>query len=326
MFGEHDLLDERIGQYLHAQSPVELYELILARYEVDYERDRPALIRDVMTYMWAAREGLSESELLDLLGKGRAPLPNALWSPLALDMGQSLIDHSGLYGFAHDALRRAVERRYLERPADRQQAHRRLAAYFDGRDLSPRKVRELPWQLQQAGELNRLAACLRDLALLHAAVKNNALEVCRYWDAIEKNTSRRRDRVYRAVVETPEKHLDAVRDVAMLLMNGGYHDVATRMLAAAQTHCSATGQRELQAEFLGSEFRVERNRRLHDREFKIARVPREALLKRTVPERRYLLDAGEGQRQRRRGLRPWPSSAAAGRQSLRGRGSDAGHR
>ena len=33
-------------------------------HEHDYERERPGLVRDSMSYLWAARRGLSESELL----------------------------------------------------------------------------------------------------------------------------------------------------------------------------------------------------------------------------------------------------------------------
>ena len=48
------------------------------------KRERPGLVRDAMTFIWAARRGLAETELLDLLGKDGEPLPGAYWVPFHL--------------------------------------------------------------------------------------------------------------------------------------------------------------------------------------------------------------------------------------------------
>ena len=45
LLGEHETLDGAIDHYLAAATVDALYELILARYEEDYERDRPGLVR-----------------------------------------------------------------------------------------------------------------------------------------------------------------------------------------------------------------------------------------------------------------------------------------
>ncbi len=58
VFGIHKLIPERIEHYLGAGTVDDLYELILTRYEEDYDRDRPGLVRDVMTLIWAAGHGL----------------------------------------------------------------------------------------------------------------------------------------------------------------------------------------------------------------------------------------------------------------------------
>ena len=135
LFGVHETLDECISDYLAAATVDELYERILARYEEDYEGERPGLVRDAMSLLWAARRGLSEAELLDLLGDDGTPLPRAHWSPLYLAAEASLVNRSGLIGFFHDYLRQAVEGRYLPTEEDRRQAHLRLADYFGRRSL-----------------------------------------------------------------------------------------------------------------------------------------------------------------------------------------------
>ncbi len=58
-----------------------------------------------MSLFWAARRGLSETELLDHDGQ---PLPRARWSSLFLGAEQSLTSRGGLIGFFHDYPRQAV--------------------------------------------------------------------------------------------------------------------------------------------------------------------------------------------------------------------------
>jgi len=104
-----------------------------------------------MSLIWAARRGLSESELLDILGSDDLPLPRAIWSPLYLAAGQSLLDRSGFIGFSHDYFRQAVHDWYLKAEEDKLAAHIRLADYFEKQDINTRKVDELPYQLAAGG-------------------------------------------------------------------------------------------------------------------------------------------------------------------------------
>ncbi len=156
------MLDQRIVHYLSVKTVEGLYEKILERYEEDYDRERPGLVRDAMSFIWASRRGLSETELLNLLGSNSQPLPIAYWSPLYLAVEESFVSKSGLLNFFHDFLRKAVEHRYLYNSNLKLEAHIRLADYFDKKELDERKVDELPWQLQQAGSWKRLKDCLID--------------------------------------------------------------------------------------------------------------------------------------------------------------------
>jgi len=139
LFGRYEQLDERINFYLMATTIPELYEKILTRYEEDYEKDRKGLVRDVMCCLWAARKGLAESELLDILGKDDSPLPNALWSPLYLAAEQSLVIRSGLINFSHDYLRQAVRNRYLKTEDNEKSVHLSVADYFSNLEVSKEK-------------------------------------------------------------------------------------------------------------------------------------------------------------------------------------------
>ena len=78
-FGIHEQLPDRIMHYLSARGPKELYTLILERLEEDYETERPNLVGESLSLLWASRRGLSEPELLGIMN-----LTRLIWSPLFL--------------------------------------------------------------------------------------------------------------------------------------------------------------------------------------------------------------------------------------------------
>ncbi|MFH0953762.1 MAG: DUF4062 domain-containing protein [Verrucomicrobiota bacterium] len=205
-FGSFERLSQRVAHYLEASGPKELFLRVIHRWQEDFdgkdpEQDKPKidLVRRALTHLWAARQGLSEPEWLDLLGwhsqSARShsavrspeseiitPLPRALWTPLLLALEPHLTQRSGLLTFGHAYMREAVEVLFL--PDDRTQraAHRAIAQYFSlqpwfledavaqqrrqlrppnsARPVSARKVMELPWQLLKACHWDAAAALL----------------------------------------------------------------------------------------------------------------------------------------------------------------------
>ncbi len=219
----HEQLDERIAHYLSAESVPDLYQRILERYETDYDRQRAGLVRQAMSWLWATRRGLHEAELLDLLGDAGARLPGTLWSPLFLAAEGSLVNRSGLIGFFHDYLRRAVEARYLPSDNERRAAHRRLAAYFEnGREPGERRLEELPWQLSRAHDWPALAATLGDPQFLAQAWDRDEFEVQAYWGEIQRNTDLHIPDAYQPVLEDPLQYSNVVWRLAPLLSQAGY--------------------------------------------------------------------------------------------------------
>lgn len=227
--GEHETLNERIDHYLAADTVGDLYGRVLGRYEEDYERDRPGLVGDALSLVWGARRGLSEAELLELLGSDGEPLPRAYWSPLYLAAESSLVSRSGLIGFGHDYLRQAVRQKFLPAKEEQQAAHLRLADYFYSQDLGPRKVDELPWQLDRAESWQRLFALLADERFFAAAWRTNLQEVREFWSDVESNSPLRLIDAYRSVIETPGKRIDYISQVAGLLELSGHLPEALRL-------------------------------------------------------------------------------------------------
>ena len=222
LWREHETLANRIGHYLKAETSGQLFDKILDRYEQDYDRDRSGLVCETMALIWGSHSGLAESELLDLLGADGQPLPSAFWSPLYLAADHSLVSRGGLLDFFHDYLRQAVCQRYLP-DADRQRRiHARLADYFAARELSPRKVGELPWQLAQARGWERLRDLLGDLPFFQAAWDAGPEAVRGYWQQVKDAIPEAPLQAYRTVLGSPNVYFNYLWNVAAALHYLGY--------------------------------------------------------------------------------------------------------
>jgi tetratricopeptide (TPR) repeat protein len=242
VWGEHETLDDVIARSLAASSTESLFELILARYEADYERDRPGLVRDALSLLWAAHRGLSEAELLDLLGSDGSPLPGAYWAPLYLAAESSLTSRSGLFGFFHDYLRAAVEHRFLRDEPARRAAHLRIADYFAARDIDPRQVEELPWHLARAQAWQRLYELLADLPFLEAAWGTDPLAVRRAWAQVEANSELRVEDAYGPIVDVPAGYpQDHVGVVQQLLRATDHPEQALSLTEHLVERCRESG-------------------------------------------------------------------------------------
>ncbi|MCA8989318.1 MAG: tetratricopeptide repeat protein, partial [Planctomycetaceae bacterium] len=185
VFGIHEQLDERIDWYLQAKDPRELFHKVIARWKADYAEGTD-LVKEALSLLWAARRGLSEAELLSLLGSDGEPLPQMVWSPLYLAMSDSLSTCSALFNYAHEYLRTAVEEVCLPDESKQQKTHRRLADYFE-RDAgwTPRKLDELPWQLVKAQENKRLHRILTNSDCFLGLYDKDKYELLGYWQHLE---------------------------------------------------------------------------------------------------------------------------------------------
>ena len=240
-WGDHFTLGEVIDRYLAAETVDDLLEQVLARYEADFDRDRPGLVRDAMRALWAARRGVSEPELLALLGgPGRDPVPHAVWSPLVLAAEDGLVTRSGVLGFATPIHRQAVEDRYLPTEADRRQAAAALAAYFASEPLGPRQVEELPWAQLAAGDVDGLVRTISDLAYLDLAYPIAHRDLRQQWARAEE-AGRSVVDGYRPVLADPAAHPEEAWAVARLVTDAGHPTEALALNRFLVDHDRAGG-------------------------------------------------------------------------------------
>jgi nephrocystin-3 len=180
--GAHDRLDSQITDYLQAADIPSLLVKILTRYEHDYERDRPGLVRESMSLLWAARRGLTEPELLQVLKQeGQERLPAAFWSPVRCALEDGLVDHDGVLAFAHQHLRDAVERRFVPDDRTARTLRLRLVDHFAMQAMDTRQADELPWLLWRIEASDRLRACLLDIDRFLLIQKRDEDELLGYW-------------------------------------------------------------------------------------------------------------------------------------------------
>lgn len=188
ILGQPELLDVSLSNYLRANSMSELFQLMLSRFERDYERDRPGLVMDSMSFLGTARRGLSELELLDVLGTGSRRLPAALWAPIRCALGRVLIDHSGVLCFAHAAFFEAVRARYMSKPEEQIGVHTSLADYFEIHIGKARSIEELPWHLEGSAQWSRLKELLSSPVYFGGLGLSDEASLRRMWVEIQQHT------------------------------------------------------------------------------------------------------------------------------------------
>jgi tetratricopeptide (TPR) repeat protein len=247
-----ELLDHRLQTFLAAPGPEALFTRMLERFEGDFERQRPGLVGEAMTLLWAARRGLSEEELLSMLGNVRTgePLPVAQWTPLRLAAGHALVSFGGRFGFSHDAMRRAVVERYTPRPEQRKGPHWRLAAYFRSRGRTSRAVEESPFQLVLADGWEQLYRLLSDPEFIQAAWSPDGFEVKAAWSMVEMRSPLRRLEGYRLVLQDPASYVPQLGPVAQLLEDKGHDAEALRLRDVEIEHYHRAGDKVRLAESL----------------------------------------------------------------------------
>jgi NACHT domain- and WD repeat-containing protein len=177
---------------------------LFARLSAD-EHHGATLVERSLAYLGAARDGLTEDELLDVLSRDddvmkafrtrspRSPsverLPPVVWSRLYFDLEPYLTerraDGASLLAFYHRQLADVVTEDYLAGPAKRER-HRRLARFFEQQELEPasggrsvanlRKLSELPYQETLAELWDELYSTLTDFRFLELKISELAIE------------------------------------------------------------------------------------------------------------------------------------------------------
>jgi hypothetical protein len=184
IFGIQEKLNQRIEFYLKTNNPFELFNKVIERWELDYESEND-IVGETLSMIWASKFGLMESEILQLLGNNKEPLARVIWSPFYFAVVEHLIDNNGLLIFRHDSLRMAVCDSYLPTIEHQMKAYNRLADYFENKEMTYRKVNELPELLAKTSQWKKLGMLLSDASF----IMHTQYQIIRkYWAQIRSFT------------------------------------------------------------------------------------------------------------------------------------------
>lgn len=160
-FGQFEATNKRLQYLGQSQSLAELTDRILTATEEAQPADRRYLVGDALSLLATSREGLTESELLGILGeKGGSPVPSLHWSPIYLSLRPHFSVVGGRIRPAHGGFRSSIFDRYLSTPEKTNWAQLALIDRFEQAMPEARTMAEVSWQMIQRERWDRLAPYL----------------------------------------------------------------------------------------------------------------------------------------------------------------------
>jgi hypothetical protein len=254
VFGSFEQLDAHIDRYLRAQSPPELFQLIFQRLEQDittiitcsvFGGAKVTLVSAVLALTWVARRGLTEVELLEVLG-----ITASQWAPLHLALEEALVSRSGFFTFFHDYMRQAVETRYIK---SAQTTYRKaIIEYFTVINATDDKrvYEEVPYQLEQLKDWRGLASFITELKNFDKLSRgDNKFDLYRYWRAASKEGGQDPEsmifnKIQAYAKETPAENRASVVEyqaqVGKFLEDIGTYETAETLYRCVQIYFSNT--------------------------------------------------------------------------------------
>ncbi|HBL28013.1 MAG TPA: hypothetical protein DD490_14350 [Acidobacteria bacterium] len=198
--GDPARLEQILINCLAAPDAAELFRVLLLRCEKD---SHPGLVRKAMGALWVSRQGISEHDLMRLVGTGVDPIPAALWSPFFLAVEHALWYRRGRLMLGSAEHREAVRREYVASSQDEFEHRHRFVWFISNHGDHGLNVRELVWQLELLRDWANLAAVLGRASTFESIWRSEPWEVRRIWARLERETSLRAVRVYGPALADP---------------------------------------------------------------------------------------------------------------------------
>jgi nephrocystin-3 len=187
LFGKHEEVAERLETLLsppHSKGEGEqltiddLFEHVLERIDADIGD----ALGPAMTALWASHDGLARSELLELTGL--SPLE---WAKIEVSLDTNLFESRGQVELANGFIRKAVEDMYLPNDDAKIEAHRWLAGWFEGQELTLDVAKERAYGWQQAGGKGELRRTLLERDVFRELYGSDKHELLGLWVGLKEN-------------------------------------------------------------------------------------------------------------------------------------------
>ena len=188
IFGVHEKLDERINHYLGAPDSESVFALVLKRIEEIFadKNTQKNIAKDILSLIAVSRNGLSETEILEL--SGAAPF---YWSQLLNGIAGHLTMTNGLVFFSSRMMQNAAKKRYAPDIETENPYRARIASLMKTHVSFNRKCDELPYQLFMMNDWDKLYDFLIDLNVFNYIYKKDVYEAGGYWRFLRDTDSDR---------------------------------------------------------------------------------------------------------------------------------------
>lgn len=240
VFGIYEELGEKVAYYLTSADAVALFDKVLARLEIDYPS---AKVAEAFSLLAVARRGLTENELMSLLG-GSQPLPKAYWIPLAQATGFFLRERQGFLMFTQASARSSVISRYGEKLI---WARQKLATFFEAQALGERRDDELLHLYSEMGNWETLTNMISDPEWLSRVWSLREFELHSYWAQIEAHSPLRLSTCFAEVLEGPEQYESLLPVLIQLLENRSHPEQCKRLALHLISSDNSNGLQKLEA-------------------------------------------------------------------------------
>ncbi|MDR0502059.1 MAG: tetratricopeptide repeat protein [Treponema sp.] len=195
IFGNFDIFDKQIEERLSCHSGESLFDLFLQNIESVFNEagatagsSRKSAVKDILSLLALSRRGLTETEIVNI-----SKVPKLYWSQLSNCMSAHLKTINGFVTFSGGLMLNAVKNRYLKDSGARRACRLSISAYMEsGEEVSfNRKCGELPFQLMELKDYDRLYGFLLDKKAFDHIYAKDKYELGGYWRALREHDMKR---------------------------------------------------------------------------------------------------------------------------------------
>ena len=188
-FGVYEKLDERIDYYTAATSIPDFFDRVLNCLEKDYSPENN-LVKHALTLISVSEHGLSEDELMTILGYNNHPLE---WELFFCAFYNHFVVKNGIITFSHHYIGDAIDDRYHINETDLSKCYRcEIVEYFtrwQSMDIKKpiRCDTEQAFQFYNLSEWQRLYEILLKHEVFDYYYSNNQPLYALYWRELQKD-------------------------------------------------------------------------------------------------------------------------------------------
>ena len=187
-FGIYEKIDERINYYLSASSIQDFFDCVLQRMEDEYSANQD-LVRHVLILIAVSEHGLSEDELLAILGLQKRPFE---WHLFFCAFYNHFVVKNGIITFSHHYISDVVISRYHLEDNDQSYNYRKeiikvFSSLYGNEDR--RCTYELGYQYYSIDDLEQLYQLLMSFSSFNYYYETDYYRnmLARYWKALLTN-------------------------------------------------------------------------------------------------------------------------------------------